>query len=295
MLDWTADPPGRSPEVGLRALRVLVLAHWVTQSWAWAIQPLTEPSELPRSVYAAAAALLTALCAMAFTRRGRLACLLALPIALAACAHIFPMLPNHTGLAFLVLALFAWLDVRGEDGQLLLRTLRWMTALVFIWAGLQKALNGYYFQGEFLAWMVAHGPSLWGHVFGWVLPHEELERLQALTRFEPGTGPYRVASLPFVLLANAVWVGEVLLGLGMLWHRTRVWAALGALATVGAIQLAPREWMFALLFAQQLLLFLPGVWLRRLLPIFLAIYVVLLAVLAGAPGEAIFIKASGRL
>lgn len=295
MLDWTADPRGRSPEVGLRALRVLVLAHWATEWWAWAIRPLSMPLDLPRPVSVAAAVVLTVLCVMAFTDRGRRACLFALPIAFAACVHLFPLLPNHTGLAFLVLALFAWLDVRGDDGQLLLRTLRWMTALVFIWAGLQKALNGLYFQGEFLAWMVAHGPALWGHAFGWTLPAEELARLQALPRFEPGAGPYRVASVAFVLAANAIWVGELLLGLGMLWHRTRVWAALGALAMVCAIQLAPREWMFALLFAPLLLLFLPGVWLRRLLPLFLAINAILLAVLAGAPGAAVFLKPGGHL
>ena len=295
MLDWTADPPGRSPEVGLRALRVLVLAHWATQLWAWAIQPLALSSDMPRPVYAAAAALFTASCVMACTKRGRQACLFALPIAFAACAHVFPVLPNHTGLAFLVLALFAWLDVRGEDGQLLSRTLRWMTALVFIWAGLQKALNGLYFQGEFLAWMVAHGPALWGQVFGWPLPAEELARIKALIRFAPGAGPYRAASVPFVLLANAVWVSEVLLGLGMLWRPTRLWAVLGALVLVCAIQFAPREWMFALLFVPLLLLFLSGVWLRRLLPLFLAIDAILLAVLAGAPGAAIFLKVGGRL
>lgn len=295
MLDWTADPPGRSPEVGLRALRTLVLAHWATQAWAWVIRPDPLANDLPGSVYVAAAVWLTASCVAAFTRRARQACVFAVPVAFAASLHLFPMLPNHTGLAFLVLALFACFEVRGEDGQLLSRSLRWMTVLVLVWAGLQKVLNGYYFQGEFLTWMVAHGPDLWSQVFGWILPAEELARLEALPAFAPGVGPYRAESPLMVLVANTVWIGEILLGLGMLWRPTRSWAALGALALVCAIQLAPREWMFALIFVPMLLFFLPGVWLRRLLPFFILIDLILLVVLAGGPGESIFIKAWGTL
>jgi hypothetical protein len=143
--------------------------------------------------------------------------------------------------------------------------------------------------------MVAHGTAHWAEVFGWMIPAEELARLAALPRFAPGAGPFRPDASLFVLAANAVWMAEISLSAGMLWRATRVAAALGAIALVFTIQLAPNEWMFALLYAQLLLLFVPGEWNRRLLPAFVAAYGYLLLALAGAPGRGFLVKASGQL
>lgn len=295
--DWTADPPGVTAERHLRAFRVLLLAHWVVQAWAWWVRPLEPPFAFPEIPLVAAALALSALLALAFTRHGRLACGLAFPITVALASWVFPGTPNHTLLASLLVGLFAWLDLDdGGDSRLLIQTLRWMTAIVFFWAGAQKALNGLYFRGEFLSWMIAHSQDHWAAVFGWFMPGEEIERLRALPRFQTGVGPYRVTSWPFLLVSNGVWIGEIALAGGMLVPRIRRWAALAAIALVVTIQSAPHEWMFALLYSQLLLLFVPGEWNRRLLPLFLVAYAWLLAALAGlAPGAPWLIKAGGYL
>jgi hypothetical protein len=294
-LDWTADPPGVAAASHLRAFRSLLLVHWAVQSWAWYARPLYPPFRFAPSVILAVAAVLTALFALSFWR-GRLACGLAFPICAALVWWTFPGTPNHTFLACLLTGLCGWLDVEREDeSRLLLQTLRWLTVIVFFWAGVQKALHGLYFHGEFLAWMIAHSLDHWSAVFGWFVPAEEIERLRALPRFQAGVGPYRVDAWPFLVVANGVWLGEIALAAGMLWRRTRAWAALGAIALVFTIQLAPHEWMFALLYGQVLLLFVPGEWNRRLLPVFVLAYVWLLAALLGAPGGGLLIKAWGSL
>ena len=105
-----------------------------------------------------------------------------------------------------------------------------------------------------------------------------------------------VAAWPFLLASNGVWIGEILLAGGMLLERVRRYAALAAIALVVAIQSAPHEWMFALLYAPLLLLFVPGGWNRRLLPLFLLAYAWLLAALAGvAPGARWLLKTGGTL
>lgn len=296
-LDWTADPPGVTAEHHLRAFRILLLAHWVVQAWAWWVRPLESPFGFPEVPLVLGAVALTALFALAFTRHGRVACALAFPITVGMAAWVFPGTPNHTFLAALLVGLFAWLDLqRGSEARLLLQTLRWMTAIVFFWAGAQKALNGLYFRGEFLSWMVAQSQDHWAAVFGWFMPAEEIERLTALPRFQTGVGPYRVASWPFLLVSNGVWLGEIALAGAMLVPCLRHWAALVAIGLVVAIQSAPHEWMFALLYSQLLLLFVPGEWNRRLLPFFLAAYGWLLAALTGlAPGARFLIKVGGYL
>lgn len=297
LLDWTADAPGTRPEAHLRAFRVLVLAHLATQCLAWWIHPLTRVVGPEPETSAGLGLAFAALAALALLRRGgRLADLAGFALAAFVVVRLFPTTANHTFLAALVLGLFALLDPgRDDEAELLIRSLRWMAAIVFFWAGAQKAANGLYFRGEFLAWMVAHGSAHWPEVFGWCLPAEELSRLASLPRFGPGAGPYRPDSLPFVLIANGVWVGELCLAAGMLWRRTRVAAALGAIALVVAIQLAPNEWMFALLYTQLLLLYVPGEWNRRLLPVFVLAYAYLLLALLGAPGRGFLVKANGHL
>lgn len=297
LLDWTADPPGVTAARQLRAFRSLLLAHWMVQSWAWWAKPLESPFTFPEVPVLLTALAFTALFSLGFTRHARLACGAALVLSAWLVVWIFPGTPNHTFLAALMLAPCAWLDLEREDeSRLLLQTLRWMAVIVFFWAGAQKALNGLYFRGEFLAWMVAQGVDHWASIFGWFIPAEEIERLRGLPRYQPGIGPYRVDSWLFVAAANAVWIGEISLALGMLVRRVRHWAALGAVALVFTIQAAPHEWMFALLYTQLLLLFVPGEWLRRLLPVFLAAYAWLFGVLLGvAPGASFLLKAGGYL
>jgi hypothetical protein len=285
LLDWTADPPGVAAARHLRAFRVLLLVHFAVQSWAWALRPLPAPTGFPPLAIYPAAVLTSLACAVALLGRGRLACAVALPVVAFEVAWLFPLTPNHTFLGLLLLALCTFLDPDQEpDEALLVQSLRWIAVLIFFWAGVQKGLHGLYFQGEFLTWMVAQGVDRWAEVFGWMIPDAEIERVRAFPRYLAGAGPYRVSSLPFVLAANGVWLGEIALAVGMLFRRTRELAALGGLVLVFTIQLAPREFMFALLYTNLLLLFVRGEWNRRLLPVFIGAYLYLLAVQLGAPG-----------
>ena len=294
-LDWTADAPGVSSDRHLRAFRILVLAHFAVQSWAWAMEPQDVPTGFPLPAIYSAAVVLSLCCVVALLGRGRLGAAVALPLVAWEVAWMLPQTANHSFLGLLLLALCTALDPDEPDDEvLLIQSLRWIAVLIFFWAGVQKALHGLYFQAEFLTWMVAQGVDRWGQIFGWIMPDAELERLRAIPRYMTGAGPYRVVSLPFVLVANAVWVGEVALAVGMLFRRVRGVAALAAIALVFTIQLAPREFMFALLYTNLLLLFVPGEWNRRLLPLFLCIYLYMLAVLLGAPGE-FLLKAGGTL
>ncbi|MDJ0847689.1 MAG: hypothetical protein QNK04_04810 [Myxococcota bacterium] len=295
VLDWTANRPGVSSALHLRAFRVLLLAHVAVQSWAWAIRPTPPPVTFPPVAVHAAAAILTLLCVGSLFGRGRLCCALAFPIVAGSVAWIFPMTANHNFLVLVLIGLCASFDLedRAEEA-LLVQSLRWVAILIFFWAGVQKALHGMYFRGEFLTWMIAQGVERWADIFGWMLPDGEVARLRSLPRYMPGAGPYRVDSLLFLLSANSVWLGEMALAVGLVFRRTRELAALGAIVLVFLIQLAPREFMFALLYTNLLLLFVRGDWNRRLLPLFLGAYAYLLAVLLGAPGR-FLLKAGGLL
>lgn len=295
-LDWTADPPGAPPPRQLPALRALVLAHLAVQAFAWWLRPLPTPATFPPLAIGIVSVALGLLSLLALTRHGRLACRLAFPLAAWVVVWVFPFTPNHTFVALLVLGLFAWLEpAREEDAGLLLRGLRWLTVVVFFYAGLQKALHGMYFRGEFLTWMIAQGIERWEAIFGWTLSHAELTRLRSYPRYLVGAGPYRVDAPLLLLASNVVWLGELVLSGLMLLRRTRELAALLAIVLVFTIQLAPREFMFALLYTQMLLLFVRGDWNRRLLPLFLFAYWYQLAVLLGAPGARLLLKAGGTL
>ena len=137
-LAWTADAPGGSGAQNLNALRTLIVAHWAVEWAARGIAPVPAPFQIAPAVCFAMAAGALACCAFTFTRHARLACAIALLPALYGCFTVFPFLPNHTALATCVLALLALLDTDGEEGELLLQAVRWITVLVFVWAGLQN-------------------------------------------------------------------------------------------------------------------------------------------------------------
>lgn len=295
-LDWTADPPGVSSARHLRAFQTLVLAHFSVQNWGWALRPVPSPYTFPTWGITAAAVFLTLLCVASLLGRGRWLCVLAWPVVAWEVAWLFPVTANHTFLGLVVLGLCSLLDPeRPEEEALLLQSLRWLAVLVFFWAGAQKLLNGLYLRGEFLTWMVAQGIERWADVFGWMIPEAELARLQSIPRFMKGGGPYRVDSALFVLAANAVWIGEIAIAVGLLFRRTRQWAALAAIALVFVIQSAPREFLFAVLYTNLVLLSVRGEWNRRLLPVFVAFYVLVFAARLGAIPAGFLVKADGAL
>lgn len=285
-LDWTANPEGVRAAPDLRACRTLVLAHWATQGWAWVLRPLPDPYTFAPAFTLVTAILLTVCLAASFTRYARRACAVAAPFTWAAVYWTLPSTPNHTLLVCLLLLLFVAFDPEDpEDDALLIQGVRWIVVLIFFYAGLQKALHGMYFRGEFLTWMISHGVERWADLFGWMIPAEEIERVKSYPRYLVGGGPYRIDSVVFWTLSNSVWVGEIALAFGLLFQRTRLLSVLLALFLVLVIQLPPREFMFAILYSQLIVLFVPGEWQRKLMPVFLMAYLWLILVLLGGPGR----------
>ena len=295
-LEWTADLPGRSSAAHLRAFRSLVLAHVSVQAWAWTLWPLDFPYTFPPAAIASAAAVLSACLVASLLPRlgwGRRACIVATPIVAFQISWVLPATANHGFLSLVLMLLCAVFDPDDhEEEKLLLQGLRWITVLIFFWAGAQKALHGLYFRGEFLSFATAVGGSRWVELFAFAMPAGEIARLQDLPQ-HVGAGPFRMNSALMVLLSNAVWVGEIALAIGMLFRRTRELAALLGIGLVFLIQTAPREFMFALLYTNLLLLGVRGEPNRRLLPLFLLAYSLLFAAVAGTPGLEGLLKRAG--
>jgi hypothetical protein len=267
----------------LRALRRFVLAWSAVRSAVW----LGAGAPVDAGWLGASALLLAAAAALAFVPRlEHLAPRLALPALAVQLALTFPLTNNHWFLEGYAVLLLALAGPAGRDAPLVVAGLRWLAAIVLFHTGWQKLAYGHYFAGDFLAFMVGRGDRF-AALFQWVLPSEEVARLQSYAPFERGAGPYRVAAPLFVALSNAVWIAELVLPIGLLWRRTRGLAAAAAAALVLSIQLGARELGFALLFASLLLPFAPPAWARRALPLQLLVLAAMLAATAFAPGQAL--------
>jgi hypothetical protein len=220
-------------------------------------------------------------CLAGLTRRwARPACGTLLALMAADHASAFPLNANHQYLGMIVLGLCCMLDPdQADEGRLLLQALRWLPVLGLLWAGLQKVLWGYYFDGTFLAYAISYNDSF-AALFRWVLPVAEIDRLRAL-EFVVGAGPYRVASPLFVAISNLTWVGELLLPLLLVWRRTRPLGIVAVILHIAAIEAGARELFFGLLMVNLVLLYGRRDLNRLALPVSV---VVLLYVLAMAGG-----------
>lgn len=188
---------------------------------------------------------------------------------------------NHVFLEGVLLGFLSLCPPEDEGSAALgLQALRWTFAIFLFHTGLQKVLYGYYFDGQYLAYLAATYDNF-ELVFRHVIPAEELARLQAFNEVDLGrgrwqaalgAGPYRVASPVFVAFSNAVYVLEMGLGVALLVPRTRKLAALGAIALIIGIQAGARELAFGALAIAVLLSYLPRPWLPRLLPGFFLFY-----------------------
>jgi uncharacterized membrane protein YphA (DoxX/SURF4 family) len=272
---WLLERLGPSGEPGWRenlvALRRVLLVHTAARS------VLSSALVEGASVFANGLYALTALAALAglwpkHARRATAACLV---LVLAETVRALPLTANHVFLELVVLALFALLDERREeDGPLLLASLRWTTAIMFFYTGLQKLLWGWWTRGELLAFL-AGTEDRFAATIGKLMPAEELARLRSFNekligpgRWQPrtGAGPYRVDSVLWVTLSNFVWIFEIGAGLALLVRRLFVPAALAVIAVVVLIEVGAREITFGLLMLNLLLVYLPGAWNRRLFP-----------------------------
>jgi hypothetical protein len=226
------------------------------------------------SAYLASLGTATVLCVIAFAtpwRRPALAALAAIHAFIV--WNEFPAAGNHAYLEVILLALGAFLDPRRDADRILyVAAGRWLAVVILFYSGLQKLVQGYYFQAEYFAF------SLWIEsfrtAFRWLLPADEYTRLTAFTG-QTGDGPYGVRSPLVVAIANLTWIAELTLAPALLWPRTRPFGVAAAVALILAIEVAAREVFFGLLYVNLILLFLA----RPLHPKLVAPAAALLAVL----------------
>jgi hypothetical protein len=196
----------------------------------------------------------------------------------------YPDVSNHYLVECLAVAAFAVIDPRrAEEESLGLAMLCWLGASVLFVSGLQKCLHGEYFGGQYLAYMVAT-TDRFRDFFAPLVPAADMAHLRSLEHavsgmnfdgdrlIGPPPGPYRVRSMPFLLLSNAVWLGEMALPLGLLRARIRPFALAGSMVLLLGIVLSSREVFFDTLFLNLLLLFARSDLVWKLLPVSLASY-----------------------
>ena len=198
----------------------------------------------------------------------------------------FPGAGNHSYLELLLCLQCAFLDIRQrEERTLFLRTVRWMTCVVFFYAGLQKLVHGYYFRGALLAYSI--GIEAFKPVLQLLLPHDDYVRM-SLYHGKAGDGPYLVSSVLVLVLSNATYVFEMGLVPLLVWRRTRQVAMVSGLVFLLGIEMAAREFFFGLIYINMLLLFLERDVNRRLVGAFAAVLACLLLVRFKVLPEVIF-------
>ena len=191
-------------------------------------------------------------------------------------ALTMPFTANHVFLELLCLALLAFLDEsKADEDELLLQAMRWLTAVFFFYAGLQKVLYGRYFDGQFLAFMAAT-QDRFADFFRYFMSDEAFVQLRAHELPKLGAGPYRVDSLLFLAISNSVYIFEMVAGILLLVRKARPFTALAIIAFVIVIEIAAREIVFGALMVNLALLFIPGRWNQWLFGLFVGFYLFLI-------------------
>ena len=269
------DDADRSLQAAVvRAFTLFLLTHVAVRTLLWAER--ADDWIAGRFVMAAGLAVCAAI-AWRHPERSRAAATGAVAILAIKLVASFPTTSNHFFIEFLCVSLLAFCDpdAAGERA-LLLSTARWLTAIVLFYTGLQKVLYGTYFDAQFLGLSIGHKPSFeW--LFSWLLPAAELARLRDLHPLGAGAGPFDIRSPLALLVANGVYLFEMLAPAALVWRRTRPWAAAATLLVVAAIEAGARELLFGLLFVNLLLLFFARPVNRALLPVSLAALALLTA------------------
>lgn len=250
------DPDAGAEAARLRAIRVFLLGYGALRGVVWLL--IAAGDALP-VLPGVAAALVQAVAFALVLRPGTawVAPRIALPALGLQLALTFPQTANHFYLETFAVALLCLVRRDDPAGEALaLRSLRAVTLLVLFHTGLQKLLYGHFLHGDFLAYMIGRGDRF-ATFFRLLLPEGEIARLAGYDPRIDGAGPYRVSLPLFVAVSNLVWAAELLLPVGLVFRRTRPFAAAAAIALVLSIQLGAREISFALLFSALLALSLP--------------------------------------
>jgi hypothetical protein len=277
------DDPGRLDEKFLAFRRILMLGIaadlWYAHGSEW--DPVWMSPTFFGLPYWTLPATFSVCCIAAWLRRpARAAVVLGAVVVAIKFAWQFPMNANHDFLEFVsILFLVLCNPVLPEEKRLVLAALRWVVLIVLFSAGLQKVLYGYYFGGEFLAMAVAVDPRF-GGLFALLVPGDELVRLTSL-QIAPSAGPYRVDSPLFVLASNLTYLAELALPILLVIRRTRPLAVAATIAFIVLIELGPRELFFGAIMINLTLLFAHGDLNRKVLPAFVFLYLLLIAMIYG--------------
>ena len=260
---WLGQPGVDDPSTiaqKARTFRLLVLLNLVA-------------NEILLQQFETAAALGVCLLGAAFRRTARLSMVVAALIFVDVFFGAFPRFANHNYLQLILLIVVASLRFeKAEEQVLLMQVARWLTVFVFFWSGLKKVMFGTYFGGEFLAFIMTRSPHF-AEFFGIFVPDAEILRLRSYSILDPGVGPFRVDSLLFVAVSNAVYLAELFLAALLVWRRARPYAWLFGIAVIVGIEIAAREGMFGMLCISLFLCFPERDLNRRLLPLLVAMYV----------------------
>lgn len=199
-------------------------------------------------------------------------------------AQSFPLTGNHAYLLCILAGTRAFVDCKeaGEQ-ELFLVAARWIVAIVFFWTGLQKLLNGFYFQGEFFSYYLSRQEHFRG-LLQYLISPEELDRLLGYAK-QVGDGPYRSHSPALIALSNAVWVAEMGLAVLLVARRTRMAAVWLTLVFMVLTEIAARELVFGAIFLNGLLLFPRRDYNRYLIPLFAAFHAWLILMRLGVLPE----------
>jgi hypothetical protein len=162
---------------------------------------------------------------------------------------------------------------------------QWVTVVVLFYSGVQKVVQGYYFDGSMLTYSLS--TNSFRGILQLLLPASEFERLAALGG-AAGEGPYSVDSPLLLAASNGIWLAELSLPALMLWRRTAPLAALATLVLLLGIEIGAREVFFGLIFSNGVLLFLPAAWQRWALPFTVSLLGALLASRLGLLPEVVF-------
>ena len=258
----------------VRSLGLVLLMHETSEAWLIA---QTHQPYAPYGVRLAHATGISACLVVAFAmpRWTRAAIGAAAAFVLVQVALMFPNTPNHALLELMLLGLLAGFDDRvAEERDAMLQSCKWLVAIVLFSSGLQKLLHGTYFHGEFLAYLTLTETDRFGWLFERIIPAGELARLHTS---DPAAMTYRIDGALAVAVSNAVWVAELLVPIGLLIARVRRYAVFAGIALIVAIEVGAREVTFGVLMTTLLLAHLPRDEIRRLVPVWGAVYAWLIA------------------
>lgn len=278
LLRWTGEDLPVDARAKVAVFRCFLLALVAVESWERAAR-LGGGSGSGRAVALAlvASAAAAASWRPALSQAATAATMVALAIDF---AFQFPACANHQYLQLVCLAFLLLLrDEVDPEVVLQVAALRWLLVAGLFWAGMQKLLFGYYFEGELLAFTIPENPRF-AAILQLALSPAELERLSRIV-IQEGAGPFRVESWLFLGVSNLAWAAELVLPALLLIPATRRLAVFGTLAYFAAIESAAREVFFGGIMAALALGFGPPRWLRVAQPFLYAGLAALLATTFG--------------